>query len=182
MFPNTVDVIDSNQQYYKAVLETLKLLENWELADKAEESGCPGDWNMVWVDFIACALHGSHWKWVSLDPAFETLFYNEIMFYRIFVSNYSNWVKLKLENLTEEEQEVERQFKATNLQFYSDLQVEAAKQTLQDFEDLNMTYPLHIWLLLYQEKLKEYRNQYLPPIVKLFYSLSEKLQNVQLPE
>jgi hypothetical protein len=40
-FPDTVDVIDSNQQYYKSVLKTLRLLDNSKLAKMAEESGCP---------------------------------------------------------------------------------------------------------------------------------------------
>jgi hypothetical protein len=62
------------------------------------------------------------------------------------------------------------------------LQIEAATQTLHNFVEMNMTYPLHIWLLLYQEKIREYRNKFLPPVVKQFYSLSEKLQNVQLPD
>ena len=40
-FPNTVDVIDSNQQYYKAVLDSLRVLDNSVLAKKVEEAGCP---------------------------------------------------------------------------------------------------------------------------------------------
>ena len=69
---------------------------------------------------------------------------------------------------------------ATNLKLYSDMQIEAAKQTLKDLEELNLTYPLHIWLLLYQEKAKKFRDTNLSPIITIFYSLSEKLQNVQL--
>ena len=59
--------------------------------------------------------------------------------------------------------------------------IEAFKQTISDMEDISMTYPLHIGLLLYQERLKNYRNNYLSPVVTVFYSLSEKLQNVQIP-
>jgi RNA processing factor Prp31 len=40
-FPETVDIIDSNQQYYKTVLESLKLLNNSVFAKNAEESKCP---------------------------------------------------------------------------------------------------------------------------------------------
>jgi hypothetical protein len=44
-----------------------------------------------------------------------------------------------------------------------------------------MTYPLHIWILLLQEKWEKFRNFSLSPEITLFYSLSEKLQNAQLP-
>ncbi len=71
--------------------------------------------------------------------------------------------------------------RAPDFQFYWDIQLDSAKFALRRFEDFAMTYPLHIWLLLYQERVKEYRDKYLSPIVTIFYSLSEKLQNVQLP-
>jgi hypothetical protein len=71
--------------------------------------------------------------------------------------------------------------KAPDFQSYWNIQLDAAKFALRRLEDFSMTYPLHIWLLLYQERSKNYRDNYLSPIVTLFYSLSEKLQNVQLP-
>jgi hypothetical protein len=49
------------------------------------------------------------------------------------------------------------------------------------FEEFNMTYPLHIWILLLLEKWEKFRNFSLSPEITLFYSLSEKLQNVQIP-
>ena len=181
-FPETVDVIDSNQQYYKTVLESLKLLNNSVFAKNAEESKCPITWNMVWMDFVACALHSSQWKWTSLDLPFQTLFYNEIINYRIFVSYYSNWVQAKINNSSVKEEKDMLQSRVTDFQGYSNLQIEAAEETLRKFEEFNMSYPLHIGLLLYQEKVKEFRNKHLSPITTKFYSLSEKLQNVQLPK
>lgn len=182
-FPDTVGVIDSNQQYYKSVLKSLKLLDNSKLAKMAEESWCPSDKVIVWTDFVACALHSSQWNWSSSSPEFLTLFYNEIMNYRIFVTYYYNWIQVKIKDQKLGQEEKDRwQTKAEDIQFIADLQIKAAKETLRSFEELNMTYPLHIWLLLYQEKLREFRNKYLPSIVQQFYSLSEKLQNVQLPE
>ena len=187
-FPDTVDVIDSNQQYYKSVLKTLRLLDNSKLAKIAEESGCPSTWNVVWVNYLACALHSSQWNWSSLSPEFPTLFYNEVLAYRMFVAYYSNWVQSKIKILDDSndkdknEKKEEWNQKDEDLQYYAGLQIEAATQTLRNFVEMNMTYPLHIWLLLYQEKIREYRNKFLPPVVKQFYSLSEKLQNVQLPD
>jgi hypothetical protein len=71
--------------------------------------------------------------------------------------------------------------KSLDFQWYAGLQMEATKYALRWFVDFNMTYPFHIWLLLYQEIMKDFRDKHLSPIVTLFYSLSEKLQNVQLP-
>jgi hypothetical protein len=70
--------------------------------------------------------------------------------------------------------------KALDFQWYAGLQTEATKYALRWLVDFNMTYPFHIWLLLYQESIKDFRDKHLSPIVTLFYSLSEKLQNVQL--
>ena len=137
---------------------------------------------MVWMDFVSCALHSSQWNWTSLDWVFETLFYNEIIHYNIFVSYYSNWAQAKLNNLSTKEEKDILQSKVTDFQGYANLQIEAAKETLHKFEEFNMSYPLHIGLLLYQEKVKEFRNKHLSPIITTFYSLSEKLQNVQLPK
>jgi hypothetical protein len=110
------------------------------------------------------------------------LFYNEIINYRIFVSYYSNWVQAKINNSSVKEEKDMLQSRVTDFQGYSNLQIEAAEETLRKFEEFNMSYPLHIGLLLYQEKVKEFRNKHLSPITTKFYSLSEKLQNVQLPK
>ena len=185
LYPQTIEVIDSNQEYYKRVLGTIKLLNNEELVDRVEKSWCPLTWNMEWVDFIACALHWTQWKGLALNPAFVTLFYNEVMSYEIFVSYLGKWFDIRLENAVKDksnEKDVRiLQSKALDFQLYANMQLEAAKQALHDLEDLNMTYPYHIWLLLYQERVKKFRDFYLSPIVTVFYSLSEKLQNVQIP-
>ena len=75
------------------------------------------------------------------------------------------------------EYEVNRQ----DFQKYSDMQIEAFKMVQNNFEEFSMTYPLHIWVLLYLEKVEKFRNNSLSKIIPLFYSLSEKLQNVQEP-
>jgi hypothetical protein len=64
---------------------------------------------------------------------------------------------------------------------YSDKQMEATNSVQRDFEDFNMTYPWHIWMLMYIEKIEKYRNNSLSKVITSFYSLSEKLKNVQLP-
>ena len=184
-FPQTVDVIKSNQEYYRKVLDSVKLINNSAMADMASDTGCPKDENMTWDDFIACALHSSQGNGSALTPSFLTMIYNEILNYRVFELYINSWIEKKVETMSragENEKDMRRYMpKALDFQRYANMQIEATKQALRSFEDFNMTYPLHIWLLLYQEKVKYFRDKSLAPIVTLFYSLSEKLKNVQLP-
>jgi len=180
-FPQTIGVLKSNQNYYKKVLESLKIINNDKLSNIAKDSWCPMIWSFSGVDFVACALHWSQWKWLSLTPSFLTLFYNELLHYRVFVSYYTNWIVARNnKNVWDGAQEIFLS-KLWDFQQHANIQVEAANDTLRDFEDFNMTYPLHIWILLYQEKMKKFRDKSLSPVVTIFYSLSEKLQNVQEP-
>ena len=181
MFPQTIDVLNSNQLYHKNILESVKILENDELANLADTSWCPVVWNVEWADFVACALHWSQWNGLSLTPSFLTLFYNELLHYRVFTSYYKYWLSAKNTNVLSDVGNSENMVKISDFQQYSNMQLEAANQTLRSFEDFNMTYPLHIWLLLYQERVSNFRDKFLSPIVTIFYSLSEKLQNVQEP-
>ena len=188
-FPDTIDVLKSNQKFYKKVLDSVKIINNSEMALMASNSKCPIVWNkkMEWVDFIACALHSSQWKWSSLTPSFVTLVYNEMLNYHMFQLYMNAWIEKKSEKMQNiagrQQKDVQRYLsKALDFQWYANIQIDATKQALRRFEDFNMSYPLHIWLLLYQENIHKFRDKNLSPIVTLFYSLSEKLQNVQLPE
>ena len=40
-FPQTIDVLESNQKYYKKVLDTVKIIDNTAMADRALVSKCP---------------------------------------------------------------------------------------------------------------------------------------------
>ena len=46
-YPKTISILKSNQQYYKNVLNTVKILDNSKLADDAANSKCPIDKNMI---------------------------------------------------------------------------------------------------------------------------------------
>lgn len=183
-YPKTISVLESNQKYYKDVLETIKIIDNSKLSDLAD-SWCPVDWNITWLKFIACALHSSQRDWFSLTPSFVTLLYNELLHYRQFMTFYQKWLKLKTEAMgrgksTENEVRV-FQSKLNDFKKYFELQMSATERAERGFEEFNMTYPLHIWILLLQEKWEKFRNFSLSPEITLFYSLSEKLQNAQLP-
>lgn len=185
LFPQTIDVLESNQKYYKNVLDSIKIMDNTKFAELAEDSGCPITGSMVWMDFIACALHSTQWKWMSIEPAFETMFYNELLSYRIFMSYHSLWIENKVKRMAVNKDNEKNiriyESKGPDFELYWNIQLDSARFALRELENFSMTYPLHIWLLLYQEREKNYRDKYLSPIVTIFYSLSEKLQNVQLP-
>ena len=180
-FPQTIEIINSDHLFYKQVLDKLKLIDNSKLVEIMTENECSETWDIKWLQYIACALHGSEWNGVALNKAFLTLCYNEILNYKVFVSYYTQMLT-KLAQRSNDTQKMIFNAQELDLKNYSDMQVDAVYQTLSDMEDMSMTYPLHIGLLLYQERIKKFRNQYLSPIVTLFYSLSEKLQNVQIQE
>jgi hypothetical protein len=66
-----------------------------------------------------------------------------------------------------------------DFKWYFSIQKEALELAEHNLEDFSMTYPLHIRLLLYVEKVEKFRAKY-SEIITMFYSLSEKLQNVQI--
>ena len=174
-YSKVIAILESNQKSYKDILSSIKIINNSNLANIAEKSKCSG--NIRWMEYVACALHSSQWKWLSLTPSFVTLVYNELLHYRHFVSYYSYAMQVRGRETSDLDYEVKR----IDFQRYSDMQVEAFKMALNNFEEFNMTYPLHIWVLMYVEKIEKFRNNSLSKVIPLFYSLSEKLQNVQEP-
>jgi hypothetical protein len=52
-------VVKTNQEYFKNVLKTIKIIYNSNMVDLVEKSKCPLDKDMVLSDFVACALHAS---------------------------------------------------------------------------------------------------------------------------
>lgn len=183
-YPKTFSLLQTDQKYYRDVLNTVKILNNSKLAQISQDSRCPIDWNVMWIDFVACALHSSQWDWFALTPSFVTLFYNEILHYRLFITFYEKRMVEKYRvsgnNYTEKNMRV-LQSEISDFKQYFNTQIEASKLAQRNFEEFNMTYPLHIWMLLYTEKAESFRNNNLAKIIPSFYSLSEKLKNVQLP-
>jgi hypothetical protein len=84
-----------------------------------------------------------------------------------------------MQSKEKETKNLEYEMNRQDLKNYSDMQIEAFKMVQNNFEEFSMTYPLHIWVLLYAEKVEKFRNNNLSKVIPLFYSLSEKLQNVQ---
>ena len=184
-YPKTVSILESNQRFYKNALDTVKVLNNQKLADLVPAVKCPVDKQMTWLNFIACALHSTQWDGFSLSPSFVTLFYNEILHYRQFISYYEYWMNKRIEVMSEDkmlEKKVRiEQSQMKDFRWYFDMEMDAIKWAQRSFEEFNMTYPLHVWIMMHIEKWEKFRNNSLTKIISSFYSLSEKLQNVQLP-
>ena len=180
-FSQTISILKTDQLFYKKVLDKLKLINNSELAGLVEDDGsCSETWDIRWLQYLACALHGAEWNGVAISRSFLTMCYNELLNYKLFLNFYTEMLSKMSENMNATKKlSIEAQI--FDLKSYSDMQISAFKETLSNMEDISMTYPLRIWLLLYQERLKNFRNNYLSPVVTMFYSLSEKLQNVQIP-
>ena len=170
LYPKTLSILESNQIFYKNVLGSIKIIDNSMLATQTQKTKCPVTWNMTWIDFAACALHSSQWNKFALTPAFVTLLYNEILHYRMFLTYYQKWAEAKWYDS-----------RVSDFEWYSQKQFAATEKVQHDFENFNMSYPLHIWLLMYTEKVESFRNTRLSKLITSFYSLSEKLQNVQEP-
>ncbi len=181
-FPQTISVLNWNQEFYRNSLKTIQLFDNDKLAGLADSSewfSCETWWNVVGQNYLACAFHWGGGRNSSLDTTFLTMYYNEILNYRIFVSYYQTWLQQQQKKSVDEAIKLKFQAQSVDLQKRVDLQLEVANKTLQDLDELVFTYPLHIWLLLYQEKIMTFRDKHLSPTMTSFYSLSEKLQNVQ---
>ncbi len=177
-YSKTISILESDQKYYKDVLSSVRIINTSKLAGLVKEGKCPVGWNVKWSKFVACALHSFQWSWSPLTPSFLALVYNELLHYRLFVSYYAYAIRQK--NLDNEER-LNNEVKILDFQKYSDMQVEAFKLAQHGFEEFSMTYPLHIRIHLYMEKVEKFRNDGLSKVVTLFYSLSEKLKNVQEP-
>ncbi len=180
-YSKTISVLKSDQKYYKNVLDKIKLIDNSKLANLAKKSGCPMNGNIVWMDFVACALHSSQWAGSALTHSFVTLIYNEFLQYQQFITYYTYRLDKKVVH-GDGNSDKKLQYSAmmSDFESYFPIQKEAFQLAQHNLEEFSMTYPLHILILLYTEKLREFRDKF-SEIITPFYSLSEKLQNVQLP-
>ena len=181
-YSKTVSILQSDLKYYKDVLDTINLIDNSKLATLAKTTECPEDKYMTWIDFIACALHSSQWKWLAVTPSFLTMIYNELLNYQQFIAYYTDWLRNKIStdnSNVDNNKKLIYNAMLNDFIWYVPIQKDAFQTAQQNLEEFSMTYPLHIRILLYVEKVEKFRSKY-SEVITLFYSLSEKLQNVQI--
>ena len=134
--------------------------------------------------------------WFTQDyadqQAIVNMMYNELFFYTLFASSYEQYIRdimndpknrdkipslelLNISNQWENNYGIFLQNQSINNRKKTQLTVQ---QTLRKLFSLQSSFPIHIWFLLYQEDLYNFRkvlsNIYLP-----FHQLHYKLENVQ---
>jgi hypothetical protein len=160
-YPKTTAMIDNNQQHFVKSLQTLKILN----VEKLVSLSCDDNTSLV-----ACGFSGSK---DGADQQFITFVYNEYLNYAVFVDFVVNYLERQAV-LTKKSVDIEVSSLLQQRKRYQ----QALQYALDDFKDFVSTYPLHVGLVFYQEKLLQFRDKMskiLPPL----YTLYEKLRNVQ---
>lgn len=119
------------------------------------------EWN---YNIIMCWLL---WEKEAHMEAFMNVLYNELFYYRLFITYYSTDIKIPNQNESAEKmrQELVRSQDAVDL-------------SLQMLKELYFAYPLHLGFTLYLEDLISLRKE-LVKIVTPISTLYDKLRNVQ---
>lgn len=136
-------------------------------------------------------LKKDNWNTLNDDKRINTIntniLYNELFFYTLFASIYNEYLDRfwdKTDNIPKWIQTVNIKTKeaiylqkARNKQFNTKL-IYATRESIRQLINLESSYPIHIWYLMYQEDLITIRNN-LAKIYLPLHQLHYKLENVQ---
>lgn len=157
-----------------------------KIADKKEEEKiCYKNSNNEYddkYDMIACWLY----KKANGINSFSNLVYNELLFYSTFVKYYNaaldtspqfrNWDSNNISNLKEKQQ------KRINLSSNNlNNSKKAINITMKMLMDLQMTFPIHIWLLMYAESVNNFAAEFVKTLTPI-YTMAGIFKNVQVTE
>jgi len=185
LFPKTAEMIDNNQQFFQKSLQTLIMLDNDKLAELASEEISKDLTKCHMTGAIVGFLCGLHMpNSLGTDQHFINFITNEYLNYRLFIDYYANQQQKRLSenrNLSDLNREG-FMVEIKSLFAQRDMYEQALRIALTDFQDFVATYPIHLGFVRYQEQLLKFRDIYATNMVTPFYSLYEKLRNVQPPE
>ena len=172
LYPQTSAMIDNNQQIFRRSLKSLVILDNDTIFERAEQCSIHSP-----ISAFVCGLHmpGNFGN----NQHFVNLVVNEYLNYRFFIDYYVNQTQRLVQGLPTEAEKTPYLLEINALQKQRDTLEQALYTSLYDFQDFVMTYPLHIGFVLYQEELLRFRDKYASKMVTPFYTLYEKLRNVQ---
>ncbi|MDR2540398.1 MAG: hypothetical protein LBD11_01095 [Candidatus Peribacteria bacterium] len=177
LYPKTVTMIDNNQKIIYKSLQSLSLLDNEGLRKKSQEADTKCPIEGTGFENFACGLHLSGDQKKGLNTYFTNFLTNEYLNYRLFTDFYINWLRT-----VQTDQEKTALLIELNAIVQQREMFETALQTsLKELQEIATTYPLHIGLVLYQEEALKFRDKYAAKLVTPFYTLYEKLRNVQPP-
>jgi hypothetical protein len=178
-FPQTSAMIDNNQNFFMRSLQTLVMLDNDGLAALASEGASPCVPTSAIAGFV-CGLHMPNQFGTS--DHFVNFLMNEYLQYRLFIDFYTEQQQKRIALSTNQAQQFLFNIELKTLSDQRKMYGQALRVALEDFQDFVVTYPLHVGFVWYQEQLLRFRDDYAAKMVTPFYSLYEKLRNVQPPE
>ena len=161
------------------LLRKTKVIDTKKLTEQGGDINCE---NRFSKNILYCGLLGSN----NANDDFLNAIYNEYLRYRLFMEYYSKNLSSnpKLSNIQSNlnsEKLANNKEKIVWVQQNNVKIREALSSSLRTISEISQTFPLHIWLTMYQENahifMKELSKIY-PPI----RTLSDKLQNVQKAE
>ncbi len=133
-------------------------------------------------DTLSCGLFGYGF---NINHMYLWLVYNEFLYYSLFVKYY-NYVILNNPGLATADQKDDYLFALDYLKnkaYEFNREVNASQKAIsigmKMLSEIDVTFPLHVWFMMYQEDLLRLRDKSLYKIVTPFYTLYGKLRNVQ---
>ena len=175
-YPETCKIM---QQSMRAFQKAFRLLNVESLlakdidSFKEKQAICTKNISAEDYDHMFCEIIGRTDE--GLDP-FITRIYTELLRYQLFSTYYTS----HLWNKDLAEMSDTSYYEFIRIQDFQKNLMPTINTTLKQLADLQNTYPLHIWMLAYQEELLRLRDKYLSKLVAPFYSVFYKLQNVQI--
>jgi len=176
------------KNYVKAssdLLKNLNILNYDSIYKKIDEWSFTKCHSSFWkydFEFLSCSLFG---YWFGMNSMFLNMVYNEFLYYLLF-TRYYNYIILENPGLAPLSHQKDNQTAINYLRNQS-YEFNKAVNTSQKWISLSMkmlreldfTFPLHVWFMMYQEDLLNLRDKSLYKIVTPFYTLHWKLRNVQ---
>lgn len=177
-YPQTCKKLKQYIKQAKRTLADVQIFRSSELLSKSDAKVC--DAADPAYSLLLCGLYGD--TSTSLQQ-FLNLTYNELFYYRLFMTYYTTMIQSKTELLWLTQAtagpEISKRVTAFANEFTRSQQ--ALAMTIRMLRDQYAAFPLHIWFLMYQEDLQKLANplaQLYTPLTQLYHTL----QNVQKKE
>lgn len=151
--------------------------QNWAYSKKCDE--------IYWTyefDLLSCGLFGYGF---GINNMYTNLVYNEFLYYSLLVKYYNNIIisNPNLAPLKQKDDYTSAVDYLKNKAYEFNREVNASQKwitvAMKMLREIDVSFPLHVWFMMYQEDLLYLRDKSLYKIVTPFYTLYGKLRNVQ---
>lgn len=176
-YPETKKTVKSSiKQANNMIKRDIQILDTNKILEQFDKPTCNPK---IKSDIVICGL-----IWDKLFPwqSLVDLLYNEYFFYRLWIHFYAQQIQINAGLFTDDirtndlvDQRIERIGNIQRHAHYTDKALTIATKYLRE---MYATYPIHIGMITYYEKLYSLRGQLIWLVTPL-YTLSDKLQNVQ---